>query len=107
VFLTGWLLPHGSVEIPAILLGGQGGLVLAAALIGWGDRRTRAERFRAVAPDMFTIAAGAAVMLIWAGIVESFISQYHQPVLPYSLKIGLGVAESAALWLYLGRAGRR
>jgi uncharacterized membrane protein SpoIIM required for sporulation len=107
VFLTGWLLPHGSVEILAILLGGQGGLVLAAALIGWGDRRTRAERFRAVAGDVFTIAAGAAAMLVWAGIVESFISQYHQPVLPYSLKIALGVAESIALWLYLGRAGRK
>lgn len=106
-FLLGWLLPHGSVEIPAILLGGQGGLVLAAALIGWGDRRTRADRFRAVAPDLIAITAGAGVMLVWAGVVESFVSQYHQPVLPYSLKIGLGVAESAALWLYLFRAGRR
>jgi uncharacterized membrane protein SpoIIM required for sporulation len=106
VFLAGWLLPHGSVEIPAILLGGQGGLVLAAALIGWGDRRTRAQRFRAVAPDLFAIAAGAAAMLVWAGLVEAFISQYHQPVLPYSLKIGLGLAQSAALWLYLAKAGR-
>jgi uncharacterized membrane protein SpoIIM required for sporulation len=106
VFLLGWLLPHGSVEIPAILLGGQGGLVLAGALIGWGDRRTRAERFRAVAGDLFTIAAGAAAMLVWAGVVEAFVSQYHQPVLPYSLKIAVGVAESAALWIYLWRAGR-
>jgi uncharacterized membrane protein SpoIIM required for sporulation len=107
VFLAGWLLPHGSVEIPAILLGGQGGLVLASALIGWGDRRTRAERFRAVAPDLFAIAAGAGAMLVWAGVVEAFVSQYHQPVLPYPLKIGLGLAESAALWFYLARAGRR
>ena len=36
VFLAGWLLPHGSVEIPSILLAGQAGLVLAGALIGWG-----------------------------------------------------------------------
>ena len=35
---TGWLLPHGSIEIPAILLGGQGGFMLAGALIGWGGR---------------------------------------------------------------------
>ena len=33
-FLLGWLLPHGSVEIPAILLAGQAGFVLAGALIG-------------------------------------------------------------------------
>ena len=29
VFLAGWLLPHGSIEIPSILLGGQAGFILA------------------------------------------------------------------------------
>ncbi|MGH8272494.1 MAG: stage II sporulation protein M, partial [Gammaproteobacteria bacterium] len=33
-FLLGWLLPHGVIEIPAILIAGQAGFVLAAALIG-------------------------------------------------------------------------
>src|SRR6185436_6709000 len=37
MFLLGWLLPHGSVEIPSILIAGQGGLLLASALIGWGS----------------------------------------------------------------------
>ncbi len=37
-FLAGWLLPHGVVEIPSILLGGQAGFILANALIGWGGR---------------------------------------------------------------------
>ncbi|MCX6621902.1 MAG: stage II sporulation protein M [Acidobacteria bacterium] len=32
VFLLGWLLPHGVVEIPAILVGAQGGFVLAGAV---------------------------------------------------------------------------
>jgi uncharacterized membrane protein SpoIIM required for sporulation len=105
-FLLGWLLPHGSVEIPAILLGGQAGLVLASALIGWGDSTRRGERMRAAAPDVLTIAGGAALLLVWAGIVEAFISQYHAPVLPYSLKIGFGVLELAALAVYLARAGR-
>jgi uncharacterized membrane protein SpoIIM required for sporulation len=91
-FLTGWLLPHGSVEIPAILLGGQGGFILAGALIGWGGRTTRSDRLRAVAPDLFAIVAGAAVMLVWAGMVEAFISQYHKPVIPYGLKIAFGCA---------------
>jgi uncharacterized membrane protein SpoIIM required for sporulation len=106
-FLAGWLLPHGSVEIPAILLGGQGGLILAAALIGWGQRNSRVERLRAVAGDLFRIVAGAAALLVWAGIIESFVSQYHQPVLPYSLKIGFGLCEMLALAGYLGWAGRR
>ncbi len=47
MFLLGWLLPHGVIEIPAILVGGQAGLVIAYALIGWGSRISRAERLRA------------------------------------------------------------
>ncbi len=45
-------------------------------------------------------------MLVWAGAVEAFISQYHQPVLPYALKIGFGVCELAALTAFLALAGR-
>jgi len=106
VFLTGWLLPHGSIEIPAILLGGQCGFILAGALIGWGGPATRAERLRAVSTDLFTIVAGAAALLVWAGILEAFVSQYHQPVIPYSLKIAAGVCELVALCIFLGWAGR-
>lgn len=105
-FLLAWLLPHGVVEIPAILLGGQAGLVIAGALIGWGQRLSRAERLRAVAGDLLAIAMGAAGLLVWAGIVESFVSQYHRQVLPYGLKIAFGAFELLALTLFLWRAGR-
>jgi uncharacterized membrane protein SpoIIM required for sporulation len=106
VFLAGWLLPHGSIEIPSILLGGQAGFILASALIGWGDRTPRMERMRAISHDLFAIIGGAACMLVWAGIMESFVSQYHQPVIPYGLKIGLGCCELAALTAFLTFAGR-
>jgi uncharacterized membrane protein SpoIIM required for sporulation len=105
-FLAGWLLPHGSVEIPAILIGGQAGFVLAGALIGWNSRLPRTARLRAVAPDLMVIIGGAACLLVWAGLVESFVSQYHQPVLPYGLKIAFGLCEAAALAGLLGWAGR-
>ena len=95
----------GVIEIPAILLGWQAGLVIAHALIGWGDRRSRAERLREVSSDVVLLAAGMAVMLVWAGLVEAFISQYHEPVLPYGLKIAFGSVEAALLTLYLARAG--
>jgi uncharacterized membrane protein SpoIIM required for sporulation len=106
VFLAGWLLPHGSIEIPSILLGGQAGFILASALIGWGGRATRTERLRTVSHDLFAIIAGAGCMLVWAGIVESFVSQYHQPVLPYALKIAFGCCELTALVSFLTLAGR-
>ena len=105
-FLFGWLLPHGAVEIPAILVGGQAGFVLAGALLGRNERRTLASRLRAAAPDVVTLCFGAALMLVWAGIVEAFLSQYHEPVLPYVVKIAFGCVELAALTWYLFWAGR-
>ena len=106
-FLLGWLLPHGVIEIPAILLGGQAGFVLATALVGFGARESRRQRLAAVRPDVASLAGGVAVMLVWAGVMESFISQYHNPVLPYPLKIGLGVVELCLLVVWLGRGGRK
>jgi uncharacterized membrane protein SpoIIM required for sporulation len=107
VFLVGWLLPHGAVEIPAILLAGQAGLVLGGALIGWGSRETLGLRMRSVAPDLVTLIGGVAVLLVWAGIVEAFLSQYHEPVLPYGVKIAFGVVELVLLVLFLAFAGTR
>jgi uncharacterized membrane protein SpoIIM required for sporulation len=105
IFLMGWLLPHGVIEIPAILVGGQTGFVIAHALIGWGSRISRSDRLRAVSRDVVTLAGGAALMLVWAGIVEAFLSQYHEPVIPYGAKIAFGLLEAALLTLFLTRAG--
>jgi uncharacterized membrane protein SpoIIM required for sporulation len=106
-FLLGWLLPHGTFEIPAILIAGQAGLLLASALIGWSRPVSRTERLRAVGHDMLALTLGFAMMLVWAGIVEAFISQSHRPVLAYSAKIAFGGVELAALGSYLLFAGRR
>jgi uncharacterized membrane protein SpoIIM required for sporulation len=105
-FLLGWLLPHGVIELPAVMIGGQAGLVLAGALIGWGGRTTLRARFRAIAADLVTLIFGVALMLVWAGIVEAFFSQYHAPVLPYSVKITFGCIELVLLILFLERCGR-
>ncbi|MCI5212475.1 MAG: stage II sporulation protein M, partial [Candidatus Electrothrix sp. ATG2] len=106
-FLAGWLLPHGSIEIPAFLVAGQAGLVLAKALIGQGDRTPAGQRLREILPDLTVLISGVAVMLVWAGLVESFFSQYHAPVIPYSLKISFGAVELLLLVLYLGLVGTR
>ena len=106
-FLLGWLLPHGAVEIPAILLAGQAGIILAGALIGWGKPIALRMRLRKISNDLVTLIFGVALMLVWAGIIESFFSQYHEPVLPYVVKIGFGVFELIILALFLGMAGRK
>ncbi len=104
-FLVGWLLPHGAVEIPAIIIAGQGGFVLARALIGRESGISLGERLRGVHTDLIALISGVAAMLFWAGIIEALFSQYHEPVLPYSLKIGFGVTELAVLAAFLGMAG--
>ncbi len=106
-FLLGWLMPHGVIEIPAILIAGQAGLVLANALVGWGRRERLAQRFRASAPDLVTLICGVAVMLIWAGFIEAFLSQYHEPVIPYVAKIAFGCIELVMLVLFLARSGTK
>lgn len=107
VFLIGWLLPHGSTEIPAILVAGQAGLVFAGALIGWGTGMPWRSRLRKITPDLVTLISGVALLLAWAGIVEAFLSQYHEPALPYSFKIAFGMGELVLLCSYLIWSGRK
>jgi len=106
-FLLGWLLPHGVIEIPAVLIAGQAGFLLASALIGWRNRQPFATRLRACAPDLVTLIGGAAVMLVWAGCVEAFLSQYHEPVIPYAAKITFGLVELTLLAVFLARSGKQ
>jgi uncharacterized membrane protein SpoIIM required for sporulation len=107
VFLLGWLLPHGVIEIPAILIAGQGGLLLASALIGWGRRATLRERLREISNDLLTLIGGVAVLLVWAGIVEAFLSQRHEPEIAYTTKIIFGLVELGLLVFFLNFSGRR
>lgn len=106
-FLVGWLLPHGSIEIPAIILAGQAGLMLAKALIGWGNRQSLKQRMRQIVGDLATIIGGVAIMLVWAAVVEAFFSQYHEPILPYWLKIATGCLELTLLAAFLSLGGRK
>ena len=106
-FLAGWLLPHGAIEIPALLVASQAGLLLASALVGARRRESRVDRLRSISKDVFTLSCGAAAMLVWAGLIEAFISQYHAPVLPYAVKIAFGLVELALLTWFFLRSGRR
>ena len=74
-------------------------MVVAIPLsIGWGERITISARLRAVAPDLVTLIGGVAIMLVWAGFIESFLSQYHQPVIPYWVKIAFGTDMGGIPW---------
>jgi len=80
--------------------------VLAGALIGWGKPLPLKSRLRKISGDLVTLICGIASMLIWAGIIEAFFSQYHEPVIPYAVKIGFGTLELILLVLFLTRSGK-
>ena len=81
--------------------------LLALALVGWGKRIPLAARLREVSRDIVTLIFGVGLLLIWAGFIEAFLSQYHEPVIPYEAKIAFGTVELFLLCLFLARAGRK
>ncbi len=103
LFVTAWLLPHGAFEIPSILIAGQAGFYLARLLL----RRREDRDVRHSMREWLVLVAGLALMLVWAGLIEAFFSQHHEPVLPYGLKLAVGVAELVLLTIYLLMIGRR
>jgi len=105
LFLAAWLLPHGSVEIPCILFAGQAALLLGAVMFGRRSSLRLGLRIRAVLPDLVTLIGGAVVLLAYAALVESFLSQYHSPGI-YVLKIAFGLIELVLLSLFLAYGGR-
>src|SRR5438445_287994 len=62
-------------------------------------------RLRQVSRDLVTLIFGVAVLLVWAGFVEAFLSQYHEPIIPYWAKILFGAVELCLLALFLAKSG--
>jgi uncharacterized membrane protein SpoIIM required for sporulation len=104
-FLAAWLLPHGVPELTAIFIGGQCGIVLGRALVGWGSNVGLRQRLRLVRDDLALLAGGLTVMLIYAGFIESFISQYHGPTV-YGWKTFFGVIELVLMIAFFYFGGR-
>jgi len=103
LFAAAWLMPHGVFEIPSILIAGQAGFYLARLLL----RRREDRDMRHTMREWLVLVAGLALMLTWAGIMEAFFSQHHQPELPYSFKVAIASAELVLLTLYLLVIGQR
>jgi len=103
LFVAAWLLPHGVFEIPSILIAGQAGFYLARLLL----RRREDRDVRKSMREWLVLIAGLSLMLTWAGIMEAFFSQHHEPELPYAIKVAIAGAELVLLTVYLLVIGRR
>ncbi len=96
-----FVFPHGSLELPAIFISGGAGLLIAKALLFPGEYR-RVDAFKVYGLQAAKLMFGVVVLLIFAGIIEAFISP--QLWLPAPLKYLLGTVLFSALLAYCGRS---
>lgn len=93
-----FVIPHGIIEISAILLAGAGGLTTFDGWLHPGDQ-TRSRGLRNGAREGLMITAGAIPALLVASLVEGFISP--SPNIPPAVRIGLGIALGLFMWAWL------
>lgn len=75
--LLAFVVPHGIIEIPALVVSGALGLYVGVA--AWRTVRGRASR-AALADSLergFWVLVGIAVLLLIAGVIEGFVSPYY------------------------------
>lgn len=99
----GFVAAHGVPELSAVALAGAAGMRLGWSLVDPGDF-SRGEALRQAAWDVIRIMMAVVLMLVWAALLEAFLSPNRS--LPYSLKFAVAGVEAVALLLYFGLAGR-
>jgi uncharacterized membrane protein SpoIIM required for sporulation len=91
------ILPHGVIELTAIMIAGAAGFLVARAIVAPGDMGRRAA-LAAYGKEAVELAIGCALLLVPAGLIEGFITP--QPGIPIPAKIGFGAATGVLLVLY-------
>jgi uncharacterized membrane protein SpoIIM required for sporulation len=102
----GLILPHGLLELTAVVIAGAAGLRLGWAVIVPGDR-SRAQALGREARRAGVIALGLMVAFVAAGIIEGFITGRGVPT---GLRVGIGVLAELVFvgWIVVqGRAATR
>lgn len=102
LYLWSFVLPHGVIELTAIVIAGGAGLLLGSALILPG-RATRREALIRRGREAISLIVGTAMLLVLAGLVEGFLSPSP---LPAGVKFALATLFAGTLAAYLCIGGR-
>lgn len=98
----GLILPHGLLELTAVVVAGAAGLRLGWAVIAPGDR-PRGEALGAEARRAGVIAAGLVLAFTVAGLIEGFITGRGVPT---GVRVAVGVAAEALFVTWVVVQGR-
>ncbi len=99
----GLILPHGLLEISAVIVSGAAGLRLGWSVISPGEL-TRWQAVTAQGRDVGNVVIGLVVAFGVAGLIEGFVT--GQPW-PTSLRVGIGVLAFVVFWGWTIVYGRR
>ena len=99
IALWSFVAPHGSLELPAILIAGGAGFRLGHAMLFPGSLRWKDSVARG-GIEATRLVAGVIPMLIVAGTLEGFFSPSHAPV---GAKFSVGGVLFVLLLLWLFR----
>jgi uncharacterized membrane protein SpoIIM required for sporulation len=98
----GLILPHGLLEISAVIVAGGAGLRLGWTLIDPGDR-PRVQALTEEGRQAVVVVLGLVGAFVVAGLIEGFVT--GSP-LPTAVRVGVGVLVEAAFITYIVRLGR-
>jgi uncharacterized membrane protein SpoIIM required for sporulation len=98
VQLWSFVAPHGSLELPAIVIAGGAGFRIGRAMLFPGELRWKASLARG-GIEATRLISGIIPMLVVAGCLEGFFSGSHAPV---ALKFAVGglLFTMLNLWLF-------
>jgi uncharacterized membrane protein SpoIIM required for sporulation len=98
-FATG-ILPHGVIEIPAILIGGAAGMVLAEGILRarpW----PRLEELPRKAKEALFLLAGILPLLMGAAIIEAGVARAPELWINSGAKLAVAGMVSLGFWVYV------
>ncbi|HUP85143.1 MAG TPA: stage II sporulation protein M [Acidimicrobiales bacterium] len=98
----GLILPHGLLELSAVVIAGSAGLRLGWSLVDPGDR-LRATALTEEGRRSVVIVLGLAVTFVVAGLIEGFVTGSG---LPTPVRVGIGLLVEALFVLYVAVLGR-
>jgi uncharacterized membrane protein SpoIIM required for sporulation len=99
----GLIIPHGLVELSAVLIAASAGLKIGWTVVDPGHR-TRSEAIAQEFRSLVTISLGLIVVLAVAGTIEAFVTP---SALPTAARIAIGVIAEIGLLYWLVVYGRR
>ena len=98
----GLILPHGLLELTAIVIAGAAGLRLGWTVIAPGDR-PRGEALAEEGRRAVVIVLGLMLCFIVAGLIEGFVTPSD---LPDAVRVGIGVLVELAFLFWIVTRGR-